>query len=95
MKGWNDNSSHVLSWVNVKAKLLDYIWLSGIKVRFQLYLADNVGGQVKQAKGVSFVPRVQHTKEMGDVISTVPCVREVKTLLEQKQQLKQYSRILM
>lgn len=41
------------------------------KVASHLYLADNVGGQVKQAEGISFVPRVQHTKEVGNIISTV------------------------
>lgn len=75
-------SSHVLCWINMNARLLEYVWLSGIKVRFQLYLADDVGRQVKQAKGVPFVPRVQHTEEVGNVISTVPCALEVKTLLE-------------
>lgn len=55
---------------------------------FLLYLADNVGRQVKQAKGVSFVPRIQHTKEMGDVISTVPIVGDLKILFEHKEQLQ-------
>lgn len=58
---------------------------TGIRlIRFQLYLADNVGGKVEQAKGVSFVPRVQHAKETGDVIGAVPCACEVKTLHEKK-----------
>lgn len=51
---------------------------------FFLYLADDIGGQVEQAQSVSFVPRVQHTKQMSDVVSTVPCLHEVKILLEQK-----------
>lgn len=68
--------------------------MDSVKVIFQLYLADDVGRQVKQAKGVSFVPRVQHTKEMGNVVSTVPCAHEVKILLEQKQQLQPNSGIL-
>lgn len=54
-----------------------------------MYLADDVGGQVKQGKGVSFVPRVQHTKEMGNIVSAVPHTREVKILLKTKAAINQ------
>lgn len=43
-----------------------------LNVKINLYLADDVSRQVKKAEGVSFVPRVQHTQEMGDVICTFP-----------------------
>lgn len=59
-----------------------WIGSCGVKVILQLYLADNVGRQFEQAEGVSFVPRVQHAEEMGDVISTIPC--EGKNLPEQR-----------
>lgn len=43
-----------------------------LNVKINLYLADDVSGQVKEAEGVSFVPRVQHSQEMGDVVCTFP-----------------------
>lgn len=48
-----------------------------------LYLADHVGRQLEQAECVSFIPRVQHTQKVGDVVSAVPCPPEVNFLLEQ------------
>lgn len=45
-----------------------------------MYLADDVGRQVKQGKGVSFVPGVQHTEEMGNVVCAVRYALEEKIL---------------
>lgn len=55
-----------------------------LNVKINLYLADNVSRQVKKAEGVSFVPRVQHTQEMGDVICTFPSTCQLKVLHGQK-----------
>ena len=60
----------------------------------QLYLTDDVGRQVKQAEGVSFVPRVQHAEEMGNVVSAVTWAWEGKILQERKQQLQPNTGIL-
>ena len=53
-----------------EAGLLVVVEMSEVKVN--VYLADNVRWQVQKAEGVSFVPRVQHTQEMADVICTFP-----------------------
>lgn len=65
-----------ISSINKNRKLLSltvlFLVAEVLNVKINLYLADDVSRQVKKAEGVSFVPRVQHTQEMGDVICTFP-----------------------
>lgn len=58
---------------------------------FLVYLADHADGQLKQAEGVSLVPRIQHPKEMCNVISAVPDIRRVYVLLEQQNRGRWFS----